>query len=159
MEELLMRGLKMCVSKATLAAGTTTTYSTTGTTLYCIDGKAYSKGAVTNGATPTTDANTGEAFTPVKKNEGSVFVFGFNPAGDVKVMQGTIRALDAGGQFTESPEFPVIPADVCPFGYLVIKCGATASNWTFGTSNQAGATGVTYARQDVMTLPKRPQVS
>jgi hypothetical protein len=42
--------------KVALAAGTTTTISTTGTTTYGINGKAYSKAAITNGATPTTDA-------------------------------------------------------------------------------------------------------
>ena len=33
------------------------------------------------------------------------------------------------------------------------------ATWTFGTNNQSSVTGVTYARQDVFTLPDRPQAS
>lgn len=160
MQEVITRGLKMCVSKAALAAGTTTTFSTTGATLYCVDGKAYSVAAKTNAATPTLDANTGEDFIGVEPNQGSIFVFGYNPAGDTKVMQGSIEALDVGGQFTVAPKFPPIPDDVAPFGYLIIKAGATAAApWVFGVNNQSGVTGITYTRQDVMTLPARPQVT
>lgn len=158
MEQLELRGITLCLVKATLAAGTTTTYSTTGTTVYSIQGKAYSKAAVTNGATPTTDVNTGNAFVPVKPNEGSVFVFCYDASGTVRVAQGGVKGLDAGGGFVEAPDFPAIPETVCPFAYLIIQAGASASNWTFGTSNQSGATGVTYTRQDVITLPARPQL-
>lgn len=152
-------GALMCTVKAALAAGTTTTYSTTGTTLYCIGGKAYSKAAVTNGATPTTDVNTETAFIGVEANKASVFVFGYNAAGTVKVAQGSVEDLDVSGNFITLPEFPAIPDDFCPFGYLLIQCDSTASTWTFGSSNQASATGVTYTRQDVMTMPTRPQSS
>jgi hypothetical protein len=157
MQEITNRGATMCVSKAALAAGTTTTFSTTGATLYCIEGKAYSVAAKTNAATPTTDANTGEAFIPVTENQGSVFVFGYNAAGDTLVAQGDVKELDAGGQFTELPEFPPIPEDFCPFAYMGIKVADGGTTWTFGSSNQAGVSGVTYTRQDVMTLPRRPQ--
>lgn len=159
MNNLSQTRLTMCTMKATLAAGATTTYSTTGTTLFCIGGKAYSKAAVSNGATPTTDANTAAAFVAVGANYGSVFVFGYDSGGNIKVMQGTVVALDASGAFILAPQFPVIPDTVCPFGYLVIKAGSTASNWTFGSSNLSGATGITYTFVDVMTLPARPQVS
>lgn len=159
MDTLSQIPLTMCTMKATLAAGTTTTYSTTGTTLYCIGGKAYSKAAVTNGATPTTDATTAAAFVAVGANYGSVFVFGYDSSGTIKVSQGSVVALDASGAFILAPQFPAIPDSVCPFGYLVIKAGSTASNWTFGSSNLSGATGITYTFVDVMTLPARPQVS
>ena len=159
MDTLSQIPLTMCTMKATLAAGTTTTYSTTGVTLYCIGGKAYSKAAVTNGATPTTDATTAAAFVAVGANYGSVFVFGYDSSGTIKVSQGSVVALDASGAFILAPQFPAIPDTVCPFGYLVIKAGSTASNWTFGSSNLSGATGITYTFVDVMTLPARPQVS
>lgn len=161
MQEMTNRGATMCTVKATLAAGTTTTYSTTGATLYCIGGKAYSRAAATNVATPTTDANTGEAFIPVRPNEGCVFVFGYNAAGTLRVTQSNITALDAGGQFTEVPEFAPVPEDFCPFAYMIIKAGSTASagGWVFGVNNQSGVTGITYTRVDVMALPQRPQVS
>lgn len=153
------RGATFCAVKATLAAGTTTTFSTTGATVYCIGGKAYSVAAKTNAATPTTDVNTGEAFVGIDANEGSVFVFGYNAAGDAKVAQGTVTDLDAGGKFVQVPEFPALPADFCAFAYMTVLVGSTGSTWTFGSSNQSGATGVTYNRQDVMTMPSRPQAA
>lgn len=159
MDALSQIPLTMCTMKAALAAGTTTTYSTTGVTLFCIGGKAYSKAAVTNGATPTTDATTAAAFVAVGANYGSVFVFGYDKDGTIKVSQGSVVALDASGAFILAPQFPAIPDTVCPFGYLVIKAGSTASNWTFGSSNLSGATGITYTFVDVMTMPARPQVS
>ena len=165
MDALQQIPLTMCTMKATLAAGTTTTYSTTGTTLFCIKGKAYSKGAVTNGATPTTDATTGAAFVAQAIGTGSVYVYGFDKDGTIKVSQGTIVTLDADGGFVDLPKFPAIPDTVCPFAYELIRLApATATTpavatWTFGTNNQASVTGVTYARCDVMTLPDRPQAA
>lgn len=161
MQEVITRGLRMCVSKAAFAAGTTTTFSTTGATLFCVDGKAHTAAAKTNEANPTTDANTGAAFVPVAADNGSVFVIGYNTASTpaVKVMQGTVEPLDAGGNFVRAPLFPAIPGDVAPFAYMVIKVAAGGTTWTYGTSNSASVTGVTYTRQDVMTLPARPQVA
>lgn len=158
MQQLDIAGLTMCTSKAALAAGTTTTYSTTGATLYCIKGKAYSVAAKTNAATPTTDINTAAAFVGVDANKGSVFVFGYNAAGAVKVAQGSVEDLDASGNFVIAPNFPALPEDFAPFGYLIIQAGSTASTWTLGTSNQASATGITYTRQDVMAMPSRVQL-
>lgn len=165
MQEIDNRGLSMCLIDATLAAGTTTTYSTTGTTHYCIDGKAYTKAAVTNGATPTTDVNTGDTFVAVGADKGCVFVVGYNAAGTVKVAQGEITDLDgtadgASSTFETNPDFPALPADFCPIGYFVIKVGASGAAWTFGASNLAGPpsnTGVSAT--SVCVLPRRPQAS
>lgn len=165
MDQLSQIPLTMCTMKAALAAGTTTTYSTTGTTLFCIKGKAYSKAAVTNGATPTTDIATGAAFVPVPIGGGSVFVFGYDSGGTIRVAQGSIVTLDATGAFSVLPQFPTIPDTVCPFGYQLIKAApATATTpavatWTFGTNDNSSVTGVTYTMVDVMTLPARPQAS
>lgn len=152
----------MCLSKAALAAGTTTTISTTGTTVFAIRGKAYSKGAITNGATPTTDYATGAAFLPVLANNGSVYLVGFDHSGNVKCVQGTVTPLDNTGAFINAPEFGGLPSDFCPIGYLVIKAGSTASatsGWLFGTSNMSSVTGITYTFVDVVGLPDRPQVA
>jgi len=157
----------MTTMKAALAAGTTTTYSTTGTTLFCIKGKAYSKGAVTNGATPTTDFFDGLAFTAqtypansASVGTGSVYVFGYDSGGTIRVCQGSIEQLDISGNFVIAPQFPPIPDTMCPFGYLLVRLGPTAvANWTFGTNNLSSVTGVTYTFVDVMTLPDRPQIS
>ena len=160
MEQIDFRNITMCFSKATLAAGTTTTISTTGTTTFCIGGKFYTKSAITNGATPTTDVNTGSAFVGVGANEGSVFVYMFDKDGNLKCAQGEVVDLDAGANFVTLPEFPRIDTDTyAPFAYLLIKVDSTGSSWVQGTGNQSGATGVTYTRQDIAVLPARPQSS
>lgn len=160
MDNLQNTPLSIVTTKAGLSAGTTTTYSTANTVLYCIRGKAYSKTAVTNGATPTTDITTGAAFVPVAANQGSVYVFGFDASGTIRVCQGQVSALDVAGNFIYTPQFPIVPDTVTPFGYLVFKGGSTLSGtWTFGTNNLSGVSGATYTFVDVMTLPDRPQVS
>lgn len=173
----------MALSKVTLAAGTTTTISTTGTTIYAIKGKAYSKAALTNQATPTTDFATGLAFTPIPiplsspnlpsvpngaAGYGCVFTVGFDTGGNLKVVQGQITALDINGAFITAPQFGAMggpgvdssTTDFCPIGYIIIKLGSTAvATWTFGTNNLSSVTGVTYTFVDVITLPDRPQVA
>ena len=167
----------MNFTKATLAAGTTTTLSTTGTTTYAIKGKFYTKTAITNGATPTTDWATGLAFKPIPtplvapnlaNGYGCVFAVGLDSTGAIRVVQGTIEALDINGKFINAPQFGGDgPAgsgstdnDFCPIGYFIVQLGATAvAPWTFGTNNNSGVTGVTYTAVDVATLPDRPVVS
>jgi len=166
MDALQMIPLTMTTMKAAAAAGTTTTYSTTGTTLFCIKGKAYSKAAATNAATPTTDATTGSAFSAIQPGFGSVFVLGYDSGGNLKVSQGTVESLDgstttgATAKFIRAPQFPAVPDSICPFGYATVLVGSAAAAWTFGTSNLTGppaSTGINF--QDVMTLPDRPQVA
>jgi hypothetical protein len=162
--------ITMCLSKVALAAGTTTTLSTTGTTTYAIRGKAYTKTAITNGATPTSDYATGNAFLPVLANKGSIYMIGLDASGSIKVIQGTITDLDVSGNFIRAPQFGgTAPAgsgstnnNFCPIGYLVIKAGSTADNttgWIFGTSNNSSVTGITYTFQDTVGWPDRPQIS
>jgi hypothetical protein len=168
METADIRGVNFCSSKATAAAGTTTTFSTTGATLYCIRGKAFSTAAGANAATPTTDAVTGVAFTPITANKGGAFVLCYDgastAAGAIKVVQGSIEDLDgtaagASAAFLNGlPEFPMVPDTLTPFAYLIVKVGASGATWTFGTSNLAGPpanTAITFT--DVMILPDRPQ--
>lgn len=172
-------------SKAALATGTTTTVSTTGTTTYAIRGKFYTKTAITNGATPTTDWATGQVFIPIPipgasavpnlpgvpngaLGYGCVFMVGFDHSGNIKVIQGQITALDINGNFITAPQFggtgPAGQAqssdnDFCPIGYFVVALGSTAvATWTFGTSNW-NATGVTVTAQDVCGWVDRPQTS
>jgi hypothetical protein len=161
MDNLQAIPLTLALGKATLAAGTTSTLSSTGTLAFAIKGKAYSHAALSNTATPTTDAVTGAAFVPVVTNKGSVFVIGYNAAGALIAAQGSIESLDSSGNFINAPQFPVIPDTMCPIGYEIIRAGSTASaaGWVFGTGNQASVTGITYTLVDVVTLPERPQVS
>ena len=159
-----------CVSKATLAASTTTTFSTTGATLYSINGKAFSTAAAGAGtATPTTDANTGAAFVALQPNRGCVFVFAYNGNGvaatGIRVVQGPIEVLDgtlagASASFINAPQFPVVPDNLCAFAYVVTKVGASGAAWTFGVSNLAGPPANTlHTFVDIMTIPGRPQVA
>lgn len=107
--------ITMCMSKATLAAGTTTTISTTGTTTFLIESFFYTKTAITNGATPTTDWVTGAAFIPIPIPLTSTglgpsipgpcaayacaYTIGFDHSGNVKAIQGPIVGIDANGNF------------------------------------------------------------
>lgn len=164
MQPIDFRGLTMCMIDATLAAGTTTTISTTGTTHYCIDGKAYTAAAKTNAATPTTDVNSGSAFTAVTASHGCVFVVGLDSSGNVKVSQGDIANLTgetdgANATFIETPDFGAVPSTVCPIGYIVVKVGASGSDWTFGSSNLSSVSNVSFSIVSVATLPSRAQVS
>ena len=173
------------LSKLVLAAGTTTTITTTNGGTFAIRGKLYftnagstSGTAFTNQATPTTDFATGVAFKPIPipnaapnlaLGYGSVFTIGLDhTTNTLRVIQGTIEALDISGNFINAPQFGGLgPSgssstdnDFCPIGYLVVKLGSTAvATWTFGTNNLSGVTGVTYTWVDVATLPDRPQVA
>lgn len=154
-------GPTVALGKAGLAGitGAATTHNVGTAFNYAINGKAYNKATVTGGATPTADAVTGAAFAAISANQGSVFVFGVDSAGTVKAAQGGIEAMDKAGTFLAAPQFPTLPDTICPFGYVVVKGGATvAAPWTFGTSNW-NATGITVAVQDVIGIPGRPQVS
>lgn len=165
------------LTKNAVAAGTTTTISTTGTATYAVKGKLYTKTALTNQATPTTDFSTGAAFLPIPipnsapnlaLGYGSVYTIGFDKAGTLRVIQGTVVPLDASGNFINAPQFGGVGPDgsgstdndFCPIAYLLVQLGATAvATWTFGTNNLSSVTGVTYTFVDIATLPDRPQVS
>lgn len=167
----------MNFTKGALAAGTTTTISTTGTITFAIRGKFYTKTAITNGATPTTDWATGNAFLPIPipntapnlaLGYGCAYAFGFDHSGNIKVVQGTIVPLDVSGNFINAPQFGGFgPAgsgstdnDFCPIGYLIVQLGSTAvATWTLGTNNLSSVTGATFTFVDCATLPDRPQVS
>ncbi len=161
MDNLQFYPVTMSFMKATVAAGTTSTLSSTGTVYFSIRGKAYSHAALSNTATPTTDAVTGIAFVPIVTNFGALIVIGFNAAGTLVAAQGAVQALDATGAFITSPQFPILPDNFCPIAYEIIKAGSTASasGWIFGTSNQASVTGITYTIVDINTIPDRPQIS
>ena len=164
MNPIDLSGATFAVTLAGFVAGTTTTTTITNNTTYCINGKAYTKTAASNAATPTTDAATGVAFKPVPANHGSIYVFGLDLSGNIKVVQGEVTSLDpAAGTFIDAPEFPIIPDTVCPYGYLVIKAAstyvATTTGWLIGTHNMSSVTGITYTFVDILALPNRPQVS
>lgn len=169
MNVLDLRGGVFCTTSGLLTAtGAETVHDTTVTINYVIDGKIATKTAITDGATPTTDYNTGAAFPALvggasvagAYGNGCVVVWGLISGGTVKCVMGPHQALDANGAFVTAPQFPPIPAGFCPFAYQVLKAGATASATAiiFGTANW-NATGFTNAIVNVAYLPTRPQVS
>lgn len=160
MDTLAASPLTQCLIHAALAAGTTTTISTTGTTHFTIGGHTFTKAALSNTATPTADAATGLAFPTIVANQGTVVVIGYDKDGNVKAAQGSIEELDSSGNFVRAPQFPGIPSTMCPIGYIILKGGATlVSTFRFGTNNLSSVTGMTYTFRSVSMLPARPQIA
>lgn len=163
-DKLAFRGITLNLSNAGLAAGTTSTYSTTATTAHVINGNfGTTLAAQTNTATPTTDVNTGAAFVAQTDNQASVYVFGVTAAGAIAVAQGSVEDTQVGvtttaGAFIVTPQFPDLPDDFCPIGYAVVRTAPSAATWTFGSS-QWGATGITATFKNVCVLPDRPQTT
>ena len=161
---LNFKGATINFVNAGLAAGTTSTYTTTASTNCAIAGKfATALTAQTNTASPTTDASTGAAFKALGVNQATVLVWGVNAAGQIKVAQGSIENTAPGvtttaGAFVVVPQFPVLPDDFCPIGYSVHRTAPSAATWTPGTSSWA-ASGVTTTFANVSTLPERPQTA
>lgn len=169
MDALFATGMNFCSTSGLLTAtGAETVYDTTVTINYVIDGKIATKTAVTDGATPTTDYNTGAAFPALvggasvanTPGYGCIVVWGLISGGTVKCVMGPHSRLDMAGSFVNAPQFPSVPADMVPFAYQVLKAGATASATAivFGTANW-NASGFTNAIHNVAFLPSRPQVS
>lgn len=162
--QLNFRGLTINLANAGLAAGTTSTYTTTASTVASLLGKfATALTAQTNTASPTTDASTGVAFKALSPNQATVLVWGVNAAGQIKVAQGSIESTLVGsgttvGGFNIVPQFPTLPDDFCPIGYSVTRTAPSAATWTPGTSSWA-ASGVTSTFANVSTLPERPQTA
>lgn len=156
--------LTMSVANAVVAAGTTSTYSTSNTTECIFKGKwGTTLTAQTNTASPTTDANTGAAFVALTDNQVSVFVWGVTAAGAIAVCQGTVQDTATGvtttpGTIHTAPQFPKLPDDFCPLAYTLIQTAPSAATWTFGSGEWA-ATGITDTWVNVSVLPDRPQIA
>ncbi len=153
----VLGGGNLCLVKAGLVAGTTTTLTTLAT-LISLMGRLYTIAAAANGAATTTDGITGKAFTPVPVGGAGLFVVGYDASGNRKVCQG--GSLAAGsytvGDEVNALEFPNMPDEICPVGYIVIQVGSTGAAWTWGASNLSAATGVTYTFVDCCYLPAKP---
>lgn len=148
----------LTLSKGGLAAGTTTTYSTTAAVLSCIKGKLYSKSAVTNGTTPTVDVVTGKAFQALTAGKSCIFLFGFDSGGTIRVTQGPIVPTDDVNGDLAALHYPTFPDTIAAFGALIAKAGSTlVGTWTFGTNNLSGVTGMTYTFADLAFVPAAPE--
>lgn len=152
----------MCFTSGALTGtGAETVYDTTVTITYTVDGKLKAKTAVTDGATPTTDGNTGAAFTAVKPDKVSVFVWGLNASGTVSLYQGSIEDVDGDTDVAKRyPQFPSIPDGITPFAYTIFQTtGASAAGGLKPGTDNWNATGLTATHVNISTLPLRPQIS
>lgn len=155
-------GVNFCTTSGALTgAGAETVYNTTATINYCIDGRFYSKTAITDGVTPTTDGNTGAAFDAVLPDKACVLVWGLNAAGTVSLYQGPIVDVDGDTDVLKSAaQFPSIPSNVCPFAYTLYQTNGTSSAAGLlpGTSNW-NASGLTATHRNLLTMPSKPVAS
>jgi hypothetical protein len=167
-DTMVNRAITIVFVQPALVTGTTSTITTTVTSVHVCNGKVQTgQTALTNAVTPVLDFNTGLAFPPLvgtaTAGQGTVVVYGYleggaNGIASVKCMQGSIENLDTAGAFTRPPQFPVIPNNVTPFAYQVLKQFASATSVTFGTSSWA-ATGFTNVIVPIAQLPLQPQVA
>lgn len=161
-----INGMTVNQTNAGLTVGTGVNYTTAVTTSCVIKGKfATTLGAQTNTATPTVDATTGASFTltPLGAQQGTVFVYGTNLAGAIKVAQGSIVATELGvtttaGAWIVAPQFPALPDDFCPIGYQLIRTSPTGAAFTMGVTSMA-LSGLNVTTVNVHTLPDRPAIA
>ena len=158
-------GLTINLVKAGFVAGTTSTYTTTVTTAFAINGKfGTTLGAQTNTASPTLDAVTGVAFPAITANNCACLVWGTTLAGAIALCQGPSVATATGvtttvGAFIAAPQFPALPDDFCPMAYQIVRVSPTGSSFTTGVTNWT-ASGITCTvMQNISTLPDRPQIA
>lgn len=172
-----LAGLTLAFGDAGIVAGTTTTMTASAAINYCIDGKAYIQPTTTNVQPATTDANTGVALEGVPAGYGTVIVFGYgsNQSTTIKMAQGEIvkiapnTASYTPGAFIELPEFPKIPDNFCPVGYVTVRVATdytSGGKYIFGTSNttatgaqNSAATAHANLFCSISAMPSRPQAS
>ena len=158
-------GLTINFTNAGFVAGTTSTYTTTATTAFAINGKfGTTLAAQTNTASPTLDANTGVAFPAILADNCAVLVWGTTLAGVIALCQGPSVALAPGvtttvGAFIAAPQFPALPDNFCPMAYQIVRVSPTGATFTAGTTSWT-ASGITCTTmKNIATLPDRPQIA
>lgn len=158
MDNLQFAPVTQCMNKAGTGAGTTTTISVANAVNYAIRSKLYLKAAGANQATPTIDITTKKAFRSCPVGSNTVYILGYDAAGNLQAAQGSIETGDGAGGFGLPPQFPVVDDTVCPIAYVLVRVATGGAPWTLGASATAGATGVTYGYQDIALVPDRPQI-
>lgn len=167
-------GMTLCNLDAALAAGTTTTLTLGVAPYYCINGKAYTQATTTNVQPSTTDLITGATLAGIPAGYGAVIVIGATSSESttLRMAQGPLVPLGANtttytpGSFAANPQFPNMPDDFCPFGYVVVKVATdytAGASYVFGSSNttatgakNSAATAHSNTFTSVMALPDRP---
>lgn len=135
-------------------SGAATTFSTSAFG-YAIDGFHFANGAVSGGATPTTDAATGQAIT-VRAGQARAIVWVVNAAGAELVLAGPIVPWAGAGDVVACP-LPGIPAGHAPFAVHTLAGGPTLSGaFTVGVSNWNTTGAVIGTVRNVAQLPNTP---
>lgn len=170
-DTLTQRGITISLVKPALVTGTGHSISTTVTSSHVCNGKFQTPvTAITNGALPTTDYNTGVAFQSLTGiasggGQGTVVVYAFKEGAtgaseaDIRCMMGSIETLDSAGNFLRPPQFPTIKGDICPFAYQILKEYGEAQVATFGTTDWDAGDHFVNSIVHVAQLPIAPQVA
>lgn len=162
-----------------LAAGSTTTLTLGVTpTGYSIGGKAYTQSATSAVQPSQTDLSTGATIAGIPAGYGAVIVIGATSSESttLRMIKGGDQPLEANsaaytpGAFKVNPQWPYMPDNFCPFGYVVVKVATdytSGASYTFGSSNvtatgaqNSAATAHANTFTSVMNgLPDRPVAS
>ena len=120
-----------------VAATAATTYTIQNVT-YSIAGKLFFKATAAGAVTPVIDVVTGVAFKPILKNQGCMFIWTLDSAGNVGLAQGPLPVsptvtgtqtnVDDSGNFSAPPQYPAIPDILTPFAYSVIRAASIAAS-------------------------------
>ena len=121
-------------------SGAVTTYSTSAFG-FALNGDSFARAAVSGGATPTADGNTGGAIT-LTANQARAIVWTVSAAGTIQVFAGPVTSWTDATANSTVCQLPSIPGNVTPFAAHTIQAGpTTVGTWTFGSSNW-NATGI-----------------
>jgi len=173
-----VQGVTFANADCGLVAGSGVTLTLGVVAHYCIDGKAYTQAATAGIAPSTTDLVTGVTLAGVPAGYGTVVVVGTTSgqSSTLRMVQGEITQLDTNasayhpGVFLTPPEFPDLPNDFCPLGYVIVKVATdytAGAKYIFGSSNTtatgAQSTAATAHANTFVSLmggiPTRPQIS
>lgn len=173
MNALALAGLTLSMGDQALIAGSTTTLTLSTAKDYYIAGKAYTQATTTNVQGSLVDLNTGATLAGIPAGYGAVLVIGTTSSASttLRAVQGALYPLEANtaaytpGAFAVNPQFPVLPDDFCPFGWVTVRVATdytSGAEYIFGSSNTT-ATGAqnsaATAHANIFTsgnLPDRP---
>lgn len=176
-DKLSSAGGTSCSLDCALAAGATTTLTLGVAPYYQIRGKAYTQAATAAVQPSTTDLVTGTTIAGIPAGYGAAILIGATSSESttLRMIKGPNQPLGANtaaytpGAFDVYPQFPNMPEDFCPFGYVVVKVATdytAGASYIFGSSNvtatgaqNSAATAHANTFVSVMTLPDRPQIS
>ncbi|MFA7269931.1 MAG: hypothetical protein WC073_11350 [Sterolibacterium sp.] len=177
MEPNVLAGSTFCNLDCALAAGSTTTLTLGVAPYYCIRGKAKTQAAVSAVQPSIIDLVTGVTMEGIAPGYGAVILVGAGATESttLRMVQGPQQELQADtaaytpGDFMTPPQFPGVPEDFCPFGYVVVQVATdytAGSTYIFGSSNvtatgaqNSAATAHKNTFVSVMVMPDRPQTS